>query len=129
MCESRITRQRTFFSRSAKDLRRARRLYMRLIRASVMLDRSGNQIYIYAKRMRKVGLYAPLTPYKFIACSILKHAYKTDRNSAQTHKIYTFEVWLRRNGWEGYGYCGYWRRDQPKPELLPYTRYVRDADL
>lgn len=91
-----------------------------------MLDRSGNKLYEHARRMRATGLYAPLTPYKFIACSILKHAYKTDASSAfLTHKIGNFNEWLRRNGWEGYGYCGYWRRDQPRPALLPATRFNR----
>lgn len=123
----RIERQRVFYSLSSAKLRRARRLYVRLIRASVMLDRTGNQLYVYARRMQDVGLYSPITQVKYIAYAILNRAYKTDVMVSKTHGIGSFTLWLRMNGWEGAGYCGFWRRGYPRPKLLPDTRSLRAA--
>lgn len=112
-----ILKQRAFFDMSSAQLRRARRLYMRLIRAEVMLDRSGVKIYQYCRKMRRSGLYSPMQPDKYIACAILKKIYSIDTQAFASHGIASYDQWLRRNGWEGYPYQGYWRRGGPRPAL------------
>lgn len=104
-----IPEARRFAICGQKKLRRARRLYIRIIRPAVMLDRTGKNLKALAKRMKATGLYSMLGHEGNIQMRILQTIYAIDMAGCESSRVIGFHDWVHRNGWRGHGYCGYTR--------------------
>lgn len=97
-----IREQRTFFRMSSIKLKRARRLYVRLVRSKVMLDRTANTLHAVADKAVEAGLYSEKTLIGDVHWSILRYIHKTDMlGDSAGSGITCFYKWFRSNGWNG----------------------------
>jgi hypothetical protein len=95
--------------RQRRSLARARRLYVRLCRAAIALDGSGDVLEYCAGRMLDAGMYAECVSRKNalqnIRYAILRAMWRYD----YAQKL-TWHEWTFKNAWTAHS----WRRNKAK---------------
>lgn len=112
-----IRDKRKDFTESNARLKRARRLYMRLVYRAVLADETSKTLRKVAKRAQEYGLYSLKSGREDIHTWMLSEVWKLDTNqpSYVTYEHHdSFKEWLRKHGWS------YWRleRRNKKGELV-----------
>lgn len=74
----RLTDARLTMREQAKILRRARLLYIRICRNTILYDDNGWTLEKCARRMQEAGMYAPSRAIRDMRFSILRRLWKID---------------------------------------------------
>ena len=90
--KGRILQIRGTIEEQKAKLRRARRIYFRLICPAVMKDETNFTLNFCVNRLRNSGLYASTAPDKDLRYTILRHAWKMDTRPWGWHE------WVAKNG-------------------------------
>lgn len=94
----RLTAARLTMRQQRRLLARARRLYVRLCRSAIALDRTGNVLEFCAGRMLDSGMYAECMSRKNglqnIRFAILRQMWRLDHAQRLT-----WHEWYFKNGW------------------------------
>jgi hypothetical protein len=102
---SEIQKQRTFFTKTNRQLRKARSLYAAFCRQAIALDRTGQTLDICARRMMKSGMYSDNQCHRHVKYALLRTMWRWDRQLRLS-----WHDWCYKNGWTGW----YWTRRMNK---------------
>lgn len=95
----RLSASRSTLSAQLALLRRARRLYIRLVHDKIV---STVTLDYVARRMRDSGMYSNCTPPRSLRFSVLRSKWKLETGNRDWHG------WCRKNGWAFY----HWEKEQ-----------------
>jgi hypothetical protein len=100
MKSTRVSINRKAFTQSSRNLKRARRLYIRLCTPAILASTDDSVVHQVAKNMINSGLYASTTSVNWhdMRYRIARMMFNLERGSFGSTQVGEFSFWLTRNG-------------------------------